>query len=412
MARQTRRRRTIRRNSRTSTRSRNGNGRAARTARSGRKVRYAVIGLGHIAQVAVLPAFKNARKNSELAALISDDEQKLKSLGRRYRVPYVVTYEQADALFRTGEIDAVYIALPNDMHAEWAIRAANAGLHVLCEKPMATNSADCERMIRACEDNGVKLMIAYRLHFERANLEVAKLVRQRRIGDARLFDSQFAMQVKEGNIRVQAERGGGPEWDIGIYCINAARYVLADEPTQVWATAVNSGDRRFREVPETVHAVMKFEYDRLATFVCSFGTADRSRYEVVGTKGAIVVDPAYEYAEGLAYELTIGEKKKKKQFGKSDQFSPELLHFSECVLRNKEPEPSGDGRPHRRADHRGHSRVDAFRPLGRRARARARAPAHAAAGDPASRCREARYGERAAAALAVTPAGQSTSLNA
>jgi predicted dehydrogenase len=344
MARQTRRRRNIRR----SDRSRNGNGRAARSARangsnrsSGRKVRYAVIGLGHIAQVAVLPAFRNARRNCELTALISDDEQKLKALGRRYKVPYVVTYEQADALFRTGEIDAVYIALPNDMHAEWAIRAANAGLHVLCEKPMATNSADCERMIEACSDNDVKLMIAYRLHFERANLEVADLVRKRRIGDAKLFDSQFAMQVQEGNIRVQEERGGGPEWDIGIYCINAARYVFADEPTEVWATAVNSGDRRFREVPETVSAAMKFDNERLATFVCSFGMADRSRYEIVGTKGAVVMDPAYEYAEGLAYELTIDEKKKKKQFSKSDQFAPELLYFSDCVLKNRDPEPSG-----------------------------------------------------------------------
>ena len=228
-------------------------------------------------------AFRNARRNSELVALISDDERKLKTLGRRYKVPYVVTYEQADALFRTGEVDALYIALPNDMHAEWAIRGANAGLHVLCEKPMATNSADCERMIEACRHNDVKLMVAYRLHFERANLEVADLVRKRRIGDAKLFDSQFAMQVHEGNIRTQAERGGGPEWDIGIYCINAARYVLADEPTEVWATAVNSGDRRFREVAETVSAIMRFSDDRIATFVCSFGMADRSRYEVVGT---------------------------------------------------------------------------------------------------------------------------------
>jgi len=306
-----------------------------------RRIRYAVIGLGHIAQVAVLPAFRNATKNSELTALISDDETKLKALGRRYKAQYLCIYEQADALFRTGEIDAVYIALPNDMHAEWTIKAANARLHVLCEKPMATSSEDCQQMIRACERNRVKLMVAYRLHFERANLEVAQLVRARRIGDPKFFDSQFTMQVREGNIRTQAERGGGPEWDIGIYCQNAARYVLAAEPTQVWATETNSGDRRFREVPETVTAVMKFPDDRLATFVCSFGAADRSRYEVVGTKGTVVMDPAYEYAEGLAYELTIGEKKRKKSFAKSDQFAPELLYFSECILKNRDPEPSG-----------------------------------------------------------------------
>ncbi|MGQ0834747.1 MAG: Gfo/Idh/MocA family protein [Gammaproteobacteria bacterium] len=300
--------------------------------RNRKRIRYAVIGLGHIAQVAVLPAFRNAAKNSVLTALISDDETKLKTLSRRYKAQYLCTYEQADALFRTGEIDAVYIALPNDMHAEWTIKAANAGLHVLCEKPMATSSDDCEQMIRACERNRVKLMIAYRLHFERANLEVANLVRTRRIGDPKFFDSQFTMQVKEGNIRTQAERGGGPEWDIGIYCQNAARYVLAAEPTQVWAMRANSGDKRFREVPETVTAVLKFPNERVATFVCSFGAADRSRCEVVGTKGAVIMDPAYEYAEGLAYELTIGERK---------QFAPELIYFSDCILKNREPEPSG-----------------------------------------------------------------------
>ena len=98
---------------------------------------------------------------------------------------------------------------------------------------------DCERMIDACERNDVQLMTAYRLHFERCNLEVAELVRKKRIGEARYFDSQFSMQVKAGNIRLERELGGGPEWDIGIYCQNAARYVFADEPTQVWATATN-----------------------------------------------------------------------------------------------------------------------------------------------------------------------------
>jgi glucose-fructose oxidoreductase len=149
------------------------------------------------------------------------------------------------------------------------------------------------------------------------------------------------MQVKANNIRVMRELGGGPEWDIGIYCQNAARYVFADEPLQVWATATNSGDRRFTEVPETVHVIMKFPRERIATFVCSFGAADRSRYEVVGTKGSVVVDPAFEYAAGLSYELTIAEKKKRKKFAKSDQFAPELVYFAKCVRANKRPEPSG-----------------------------------------------------------------------
>jgi len=304
-------------------------------------LRFAVIGLGHIAQAAVLPAFRHARRHAELAALVSDDRRKLNALGRRYGVKRLHSYEEAGELFASGDIDAVYIALPNSLHCSWTVRAASAGLHVLCEKPLATSTRECRRMIEACDKNGVQLMTAYRLHFERANLEVADIVRRRKIGDARWFDSQFSMQVKPGNIRLDRELGGGPEWDIGIYCINAARYVFAAEPTQVWATATNSGDPRFTEVPETVHVVMKFAGNRAANFVCSFGAADRSRYQVVGTKGSVVCEPAYEYAEGLAYELTVGEKKRKKQFSKSDQFAPELVHFAQRVRARRKPEPSG-----------------------------------------------------------------------
>jgi predicted dehydrogenase len=304
-------------------------------------LRFAVIGLGHIAQAAVLPAFRHARPHVELTALVSGTQAKLKKLGARYRVKHLVSYGDADKLFDSGAIDAVYVATPNTEHVEWTVRAAEAGLHVLCEKPLATSVRDCERMIDACDRNNVKLMTAYRLHFERCNLEVAELVRKNRIGEARYFDSQFSMQVKSGNIRTERELGGGPEWDIGIYCQNAARYVFADEPTQVWATATNSGDPRFEEIPETVHAILKFPGERIANFICSFGAADRSRYEIVGTRGSVVCDPAYEYAEGLGYELTIGEKKKKKKFAKSDQFAPELIYFANCVRRDRTPEPSG-----------------------------------------------------------------------
>ena len=310
-------------------------------SKSAPPLRFAVVGLGHIAQAAVLPAFRHARPHVELSALVSGTAAKLRQLGRRYRVENLCSYADADKLFDSGAIDAVYIATPNTEHAIWAVRAAESGLHVLCEKPLATSVGDCERMIDACARNNVLLMTAYRLHFERCNLEVADLVRRKRIGESRYFDSQFSMQVKGGNIRTERELGGGPEWDIGIYCQNAARYVFADEPTHVWATTTNSGDPRFSEVPETVHAILKFPGERIANFICSFGAADRSRYEIVGTKGSVVCDPAYEYAEGLGYELTIGEKKKKKKFAKSDQFAPELVYFAQCVRQGRTPEPSG-----------------------------------------------------------------------
>jgi predicted dehydrogenase len=313
-----------------------------RTPRSRKVVRYAVIGLGHIAQAAVLPAFGHARRNSQLAALVSSDASKLRELGRRYKVKRLCSYDDLDELLGSGEIDAVYIALPNDMHAEFTVRAARARIHVLCEKPMAVKAADCQRMIRAARQAKVKLMIGYRLHFERANLEAALRARDGTLGDLRFFSSDFSMQVAEENIRLEREHGGGPLYDIGIYCINAARYCFGAEPTAVWASATRSSDPRFREVDETVVAVMRFGDDRIGSFTCSFGAADRSTYTVTGTRGSITLDPAYEYAEGLKYELKVDSKKQKKQFGKSDQFAPELLYFSDCILKDRVPEPSGE----------------------------------------------------------------------
>jgi len=197
-------------------------------------------------------------------------------------------------------------------------------------------------MIRATRRANVKLMIAYRLHFERANLEVVQLARSGKLGKLRFFTSDFAMQVSEDNIRLKpVDQGGGPLYDIGVYCINAARYCFGEDPIAVWATATRSNDKRFRKVDETIAGAMRFKDERLATFTCSFGAADRAVYTITGTKGSITVDPAYEYAEGLAYQAKIDGRKRSKQFAKSDQFAPELLYFSDCILRNREPEPSG-----------------------------------------------------------------------
>jgi glucose-fructose oxidoreductase len=304
-------------------------------------VRYAVVGQGYIAQVAVLPAFRHARENSELAALVSDDPRKLRALGRRYGVPRLADYDGYDALLASGDVDAVYVALPNSMHREFTERAAAAGVHVLCEKPMAVTAADCLAMIRACARARVRLMIAYRLHFERANLEALEAVRAGRIGEPRVFDSLFTMQVRKGNVRLDAELGGGTLYDIGIYCLNAARALFRAEPTEAFAFSARSADPRFREVDEATSAVLRFPGDRLATFTSSFGAADTAAYQVVGTKGNVRVDPAYEFAGRLRLAVTAGGRTTRREFPRRDQFAPEILHFSDCVLAGREPEPSG-----------------------------------------------------------------------
>jgi predicted dehydrogenase len=303
-----------------------------------KQVRYAVVGLGHIAQVAVLPAFGNARRNSRLAALVSGDPVKLEQLSKQYKVERTCSYEQYDELLKSGEIDAVYIALPNSLHAEYAIRAARAGVHVLVEKPMAVTEEQCEQMARAANEARVKLMVAYRLHFERANLEAIEVMRSGRIGEARAFNSTFAMHVVPGNIRLSKALGGGTLYDIGIYCINAARGLFRDEPIEARAVATGT----LGEVEEMVSAVLRFPGERTASFVCSFGAADVSEYRIAGTKGDLALEPAYEYAVALQHRLTIDGERKERRFAKRDQFAPELLYFSDCVLKNHDPEPGAD----------------------------------------------------------------------
>ena len=306
--------------------------------RKPRRVRYAVVGLGHIAQAAMLPAFKHAR-NSELVALVSDDSRKLEVLRKRYRVEHAYGYDDLDALMRSGEIDAVYIALPNHLHRDFTVRAARAGVHVLCEKPMAVTALDCEAMIREARTHNVKLMIAYRLHFERANLEAIEIARSGRIGEPRLFTSTFAMSVVPDNIRVKRALGGGVLYDIGIYCINAARSLFREEPVEALGLASGA----IGDVEESVSAVLRFPSERLASFTASFGAAKVSEYRLVGTKGELAVDPAYEYARPLEHRLSLdGELAGERRFAKRDQFAPELLYFSDCLLQNRDPEPSAE----------------------------------------------------------------------
>lgn len=314
----------------------------APAATSKQRVRYAVIGLGHIAQAAVLPAFAHAKKNSELAALVTDDPKKLSELGERYKISARYNYADLRRCLAEESIDAVYIATPNSEHRPFAQLAAKMGVHVLCEKPLGVTERDCLSIIDSCERANVLLMTAYRLHFEAANLKALELVRAGKIGDPRVFTSVFSYQIKDPtNIRLRPDLGGGPLHDVGVYCINAARTLFGSEPIEVHAWDLRSGDPRFEGTEEGVSAHMRFTNGRVATFYCSFGLATAGWYQLVGTNGDLCLDPAYEYAEGLTLSVTVNEKTRETSFPKRDQFAAELTYFSDCVLQGRTPEPSG-----------------------------------------------------------------------
>jgi glucose-fructose oxidoreductase len=208
---------------------------------------------------------------------------------------------------------------------------------------MAVTERECEAMIRAADRAGVKLMIAYRLHFERANLKAVEAVRAGKLGEPRIFHSVFANRVTdEGNIRLgPIAKGGGTLYDIGIYCLNAARYLFRSEPEEVFAVSTRGRDRRFDEADEMTSCVLRFPEDRLATFTASFAAADHDFYEVLGTKGSLRLEPAYSLDDPLGLRLETGGRRRERQYPKRDQVAPELLYFSDCVIRGRTPEPSG-----------------------------------------------------------------------
>lgn len=304
------------------------------------KVRYAVVGLGHIAQAAVLPAFAHAKRNSTLHAIVSGRDEKLIALGDRYRVPVCASYDNYERCLK--EVDAVYICTPNSEHADFAVRAARAGVHVLCEKPLAVTEAECGRMIEAAAAANVRIMTAYRLHFEPLFLEIVEMVRAGKIGEPRFFNSSFSMHAKPNGIRTKRELGGGTLFDLGVYCINAARLLFRAEPTEVFAYSIDGARADMPEIDEMTSGVMRFDGDRLATFTTSFAADGVSDLRVVGTEGSIQAEPAYEYAEALGYTLTVGDQVKKKKGRRRDQFAAELVYFSDCVLNGKDPEPSAE----------------------------------------------------------------------
>jgi glucose-fructose oxidoreductase len=302
-------------------------------------VRFAVVGLGHISQKAVLPAFAHTKSRAVLHGIVSADPEKLSRIGEMYGVGVRGGYDDLERI--AGECDAVYIATPNSLHAEHATRAARAGAHVLCEKPLATTEEECARMIDACRAAGVKLMIAYRLHFEPLTVGLLERLHGGVIGEPRFLTSTFSLHTRPGGVRTKAALGGGTLFDLGVYCINAARLVFQAEPVRVLASSVNGARSDMPEIDEMTSAILHYEGDCLATFTSSLAAASSGTLTIVGTKGRVVMDPAFDYGGALKYALTVGDKTTRHAGRKRDQFAAEIGYFATCIRQNREPEPSG-----------------------------------------------------------------------
>ena len=311
-------------------------------AKSKRRVGYAVIGLGHIAQRAILPAFRHA-KRSKLIALVSGDGPKATRLAEQFGASHAYTYDAFDECLRNPQVEAVYIATPNSMHLEFAVRAAQAGKHVLCEKPLAIGAAECRHMIEACDSNGVKLMTAYRKHFEPSALAFKALIESGKLGRLKIIHTAFTISLPPGDSwhLKQSLTGGGSLVDVGIYCINTVRWLTDLEPFEATAHSWTTDPARFSEVDENMSFQLKFPGGLYLQGSSSFTAAKASFLQVHGEKGWAALNPAYAYNEDRRFFGKIGGEWFEKKYKPIDEFCLELDHFSECIRRNREPEPDG-----------------------------------------------------------------------
>ena len=309
---------------------------------SGGKVRYGVVGVGDISQEALLPGVAHTG-NSEVTALVTDDPKKAQEVGRRYGVEDSYGYEQFADVLGSGKIDAIYLATPNWRHAEFAVPALKAGIHVLCEKPLEVSSEKARTILDAQRASSAKLMVAYRLHFEPATLDAIRRIRAGELGELIAFTSCFGQMVDPKNHRAQNGVLAGPLFDMGPYPVNATRYLFGEEPEEVVsAVASRSPNSDLGDLDDTVAVTLRYPGGKLAQFTVSYFANSVDSYIIAGTKGSIHMSPAYGFGEGLEQNLTIGEKKSSKTFKATDQFGGELRYFSQCILEDKDPEPDAE----------------------------------------------------------------------
>lgn len=303
-----------------------------------RKIKWGILSTARIAVEKIIPAIQKS-SNGEVYAIASSSG-KAETLAEKLHIP--VSYNHYEELLADPNIDAVYIPLPNSMHAEWTIKAANAKKHVLCEKPAGLDPFEVEEMLGACKRNGVHFMEAFMYRFHPQHEKVKEIINSGTIGDIKMMRAFFSfyMDDRAGNIRLDSQLGGGALYDIGCYCINSLRYILDEEPIQMKLL----GELNKEGVDTTAAVVLEFPSNIHASFMCSFDATFKDEYEIIGTKGSIRVPHAYrpDLNAGNGMVQLFQENEMKQYILHGDQYLLEVEHFADCVITNREPVYTGE----------------------------------------------------------------------
>jgi predicted dehydrogenase len=309
-----------------------------------KKIGFGVVGLGSIAQGSVLPCFAHCKK-ARLVALVGRDKQTAARLARKFNVSAHYHSDEYAACLANPEISAVYIATPNGEHETLTIQAADAGKHVLCEKPLAATVEQSARMVEACRRNGVKLMTAYRKYFEPSARYLKQLIQKGHLGRIDVIHTAFSELhlpgislpwLLDANLA-----GGGPLMDLGVYCVNTTRWLVEEDPVEVTAQTWVHDAVRFGNVEEGISFRLHFPSGLIVQGSSSYGAVMSSLIFVQGTKGWASLTPAFPFDEDRRLTGKIGKRWFERKFKVTDEFAPEVDAFASAIQNQRAVE--GDG---------------------------------------------------------------------
>jgi glucose-fructose oxidoreductase len=265
---------------------------------SNKSMGIALVGLGNYAMNQLAPALQQTTR-CKLAGLVTGTPEKKIEYGQQYAIPdaNIYNYETFDRIAGNDAIDIIYVVLPNSMHKEFVIRAAKAGKHVISEKPLGLNASECEDMIKACRRSKVSLNVGYRLHFEPHHQEIIRMAKEKPFGDVAYVQSEFSFKIGDPTQwrLKKALAGGGAVYDIGVYCIQAARYATGEEPIAITAQEYKTDFEKFAEVDETVTFQMEFPSGVISNSTTSYNAGTNRLYVSYKNRGSALIEPAYSY---------------------------------------------------------------------------------------------------------------------
>jgi predicted dehydrogenase len=297
-----------------------------------KKLRWGILSTAKIGLDSLVPAIRQS-SNGEVAAIASRDKANAESTAARLSIPHA--YGSYQALLESPEVDAVYNPLPDSMHREWSIRAAQSGKHVLCEKPFALNAAQVDEMIAAAKQHRVLLMEAFMYRFHPQYDQVRRLINQGAIGHVEVIRSAFCFRLENAaNIRLNKELGGGALMDVGCYCLNVSRLIAGAEPAAVQATAALG---KASQVDETFAAILRFPGDVIAHFDVSFRTDEREWADIQGSKGRIELTRPFKPGISVQGRLLLhhGNEHEELPVASANHYQLMVEHFADAALNGK-----------------------------------------------------------------------------